>query len=225
MSATGIYRVAGGGWPLGNIMPATNFSFDGAHVFLTYPQCPLERECLRDFLVGTHGAIKFLVARESHSDGSYHLHAYAHFGRRLRCTGTDCFDLEGYHPNIQKPRSAKAVAAYCAKDDDSVLRNFEPDELETTRPGWKSLLQDCPDAATFLARVEEHYPRELCLSLARLLEFCEWRFGRDRIGYSGRSRGEFLETDQLRNWVSLSIEVGKSFICNALTATPAGSAS
>lgn len=198
--------------PLGNIMSSgtRSFSFDGRDVFLTYPQCgTLSRERLRDFLQVELGVRRFLVARELHDDGQPHLHAYAGWDARKRFTDARVFDVDGHHPNIQKPRSAKAVAEYCRKYDVEALCNFEVAELESGRgnTGWRDLLRDCPDASTFLARVEEHYPRDLCLSLGRLLEFCEWRFGSERPGYSGRSREQFLEPDELRDWARLSLEV------------------
>lgn len=189
-----------------------NFSFDGRDVFLTYPQSgDLTRERLRDFLVESLGVQRYLIARELHDDGRPHLHAYAGWDARKRLSDAACFDVDGHHPNIQKPRSAKAVAEYCKKYDSEVLCNFSVAELESGRgnTGWRDLLRDCPDATTFLGRVEEHYPRDLCLSLGRLLEFCEWRFGSERPEYSGRRREQFLEPDELREWARLSLEVGK----------------
>jgi len=191
------------------------FSFDGRDVFLTYPQCgDLTRERVRDFLLSTHGVRRFLVGRELHDDGNPHIHAYAGWDERRRLTGERVFDVDGHHPNIQKPRSAKAVAEYCQKYDVEALRNFELEELaaDNRGTGWRSLLRDCPDERTFLARVEEHYPRELCLSLGRLLEFCQWRFGNNRTGYTGRRRDEFLEPDELREWARLSLEVQYALI-------------
>jgi len=189
-----------------------NFAFDGRDVFLTYPQSgELSRERVRDFLLVDLGVRRFLVACEPHDDGSPHIHAYASWDTRKRFADTSIFDVDGHHPNIQKPRSAKAVAEYCTKYDTEALRNFELAELESGRgnTGWRDLLRDCPDASTFLARVEEYYPRDLCLSLGRLLEFCEWRFGSNRPEYSGRVRGEFVEPDELREWVRVSLEVCK----------------
>jgi len=195
-------------------MSSGTFSFDGRDVFLTYPQCgELSRERLRDFLCGTLGVERFLIARELHDDGQPHLHAYASWPRRRRLRGADCFDVDGHHPNVQKPRSAKAVAEYCAKYDGEKLANFEIAELEHDRgnTGWRSLLRDCPDAKTFLARVEEHYPRDLCLSLGRLLEFCEWRWGSCRPEYVGRHRCEFLEPGELSGWAGRYLEVGTRY--------------
>lgn len=188
-------------------MPADTFTFDGQHAFLTYPQSgDVSRERLRDFLLSTGDVDRFFIARELHGDGEPHLHAYVHWTRRRRFVGSACFDVDGHHPNVQKPRSAKAVVAYCAKDDATPLANFTPEEC-VENSGWRGLLVDCPDARTFLERVEQQYPRDLCLSLGRLLEFCEWRFGRDRVGYSGRRRDEFLEPPELKSWVSLTLEV------------------
>jgi len=196
----------------GNIMPSDprTFSFDGRDVFLTYPRCGrLSRERVRDFLCETLGARRFLIGSELHSDGEPHIHAYAGWDSRKRYTDARVFDVDGHHPNIQKPRSNKAVAEYCRKHDTEALCNFEVEELEPDRggTGWRDLLRDCPDQRTFLARVEERYPRDLCLSLGRLLEFCDWKWGNDRPGYMGRERGAFLEPGELREWARLSLEV------------------
>ncbi|UDN67454.1 replication-associated protein [robinz virus RP_389] len=188
-----------------------NFTFDGQHVFLTYPRSgDLSRERVRAFLLESLGVRRFLVARELHLDGEPHIHAYACWDTRRRFADARVFDVDGHHPNIQKPRSPKAVGEYCSKHDVEALRNFEISELESYSrgTGWRELLHECPDAATFLARVEEHYPRDLCLSLGKLLEFCEWRFGNKRREYSGRRRDEFLEPDELREWARMSLEEG-----------------
>lgn len=187
-----------------------NFGYDGRNVFLTYPQCgDLSRERLRDFLVGELGVRQFLIGRELHDDGQPHLHAYAAWDTRRRFKSARVFDVDGHHPNIQKPRSAKAVAEYCKKYDVEALRNFEIAKLvaDSGGTGWRAILRECPDKSTFLARVEEHYPGTLCTKLGQLLEFCEWRFGSNRCEYTGRSRGEFLEPDELRDWVGHSLEV------------------
>jgi len=206
-----LYKVPSAECRWGNIMPSgTRFTFDGRDVFLTYPQCgELTRERVRDWLLSHLGVRRFLVARELHSDGQPHIHAYAGWDTRKRYVDERFCDVDGHHPNIQKPRSAKAVAEYCRKYDTEALCNFEVAELESSRggTGWRDLLRDCPDASTFLARVEEHYPRDLCLSLERLLAFCEWKFGSKRPEYTGRRREQFLEPDELSEWVRLSLEV------------------
>jgi len=213
--AAPLYKVPSAECHWGNIMPSgtRNFVFDGRDVFLTYPQCgELSRERLRDFLIERCGVRRFLIGRELHDDGNPHLHAYAAWDTRRRITDNTFFDVDGRHPNIQKPRNAKDVVEYCRKSDTEALRNFELSELESGRgnTGWRDLLTDCPDARTFLGRVEEHYPRDLCLSIERLLAFCEWRWGTTPSDYLGRGRGEFLEPTELAEWARLALEVCKS---------------
>ncbi|UPW41528.1 replication associated protein [Peromfec virus RodF8_90] len=191
-------------------MPPRNFAYDSQHVFLTYPQCgDLSKERVRDFFLETTGAQRFYIARELHSDGQPHIHAYIHWGARRRFSGTTIFDVDGHHPNIQKPRSPKHVVEYCAKEDSAPLANFSAADLgnDDVERGWGALLIDCPDADTFLRRVEERYPRDLCLSLGRLLEFCKWKWGSGRMGYTGRTRDQFLEPQSLTDWAAITIEI------------------
>jgi len=199
-----VFKVAGGGWQQGNIMPAAEFAFDGVQIFLTYPQCALEREQLRDILVERTDPSKYLVARELHIDGNYHLHAYLHFGRRRRFVGTAVFDVDGHHPNIQRPRSARSVIAYCSKEDTELLANFDHTEGEAN-DNWGTLLERSSSKAEFLEAVRCRFPRDYVLNLERLLFFCEWRFGRDECEYSGRGRCDFVELPTMKDWVEANL--------------------
>lgn len=195
--------------------PATGFAFDGSHVFLTYPQCPLERTQLRDFFLGLAPGCKYFISRELHDDGNPHLHAYVHFGGRRRFVGADCFDVEGYHPNIQKPRSARNVIAYCAKADTEPLVSKELDDLSTR--DWGGILDQCTSKDEFLSLVRQRFPRDYVLSLERLLYFCEWRFTREETTYSGRTRDQFREPLTLTEWVTENITQVSSVTATAST--------
>lgn len=207
IAAHQLYKVAGGGWRQGNIMPAAQFTFDGVHVFLTYPQCPLEREQLRDFFLSLEGSSKYFIARELHSDGAYHLHAYVNFGRRRRFTTSSCFDVDGYHPNIQRPRSAKHVLAYCSKSDSEPLANFELGELDGSGRDsvWGEILASCTTPSEFLGRVRSSFPRHYILDHERLVAFCERHFRPDPEPYSGRTRDEFRELSAMSDWVDANL--------------------
>jgi len=180
------------------------FSFDGVQVFLTYPQCPLEREQLRDILLERTDASKYLVARELHSDGNYHLHAYLHFGRRRRFTGTAIFDVEGHHPNIQRPRSPGSVIAYCCKEDTEPLANFDYQDGEPNE-SWGTILARSNSKDEFLEAVRGRFPRDYVLNFERLLYFCEWRFGREETTYTGRGRHDFVELPTMKDWVEVNL--------------------
>jgi len=186
-------------------MPASNFSYDGVHVFLTYPQCSLEREQLRDFFNCLVPGCTYVIGRELHSDGNHHLHAYVHFGGRKRFTSAQCFDVEGFHPNIQKPRRAADCVAYCRKDDGEALVHGDFSTSDASRGGWGPLLDEATTREQFFELVRARFPRDLVLHLGRLVEFCEWRFGRDETEYSGRTREQFREPDTLTEWVRVNL--------------------
>lgn len=187
-------------------MPSSNFFLDGVHVFLTYPRCALEREQLRDFLLDIAPGCQYIVARELHDDGTPHLHAYAHFGRRRRFTSSSAFDLDGHHPHIQRPRSGKDVIAYCRKEDtEALVSDLLPSLSEKELGGWGALLDVCTTKDEFLALARARFSRDYVLNLERLLFFCEWRFGPQETVYSGRTRNEFREPDALTEWVTQNI--------------------
>lgn len=209
--AARLYIVPCGKWQQGNIMPAANRRkfFDGSDVFLTYPQSPLlTRERIRDFFLALGGVKRFLIARELHDDGNQHFHAYIRWEGRRRFESSDCFDVDGRHPNIQRPRSAKDVVAYCSKDDDNLLANFKPEELaDESQSGWRDILSNATGRDDFLARVRARYPQHYVLSLERLVAFCNGHYERNKTAYDGRGRSEFVEPSCLTTWVSESLQV------------------
>lgn len=86
-------------------------------MFLTYPQCPIERDTLWDFL-HRKGITWAIIARELHQDGNPHLHAVIDWGRKKDIRSQSFFDFQGYHPNIQSCTNRIASITYCKKDGD-----------------------------------------------------------------------------------------------------------
>jgi len=93
--------------------------YNGKRFFLTYPQCdslPIE---LVAFLQ-QQGPIKsYLVSREKHEDGNYHLHACVEFTTK-QSKQVNWLDFNSKHPNKQDPRNWAACKTYCKKDGDYV---------------------------------------------------------------------------------------------------------
>jgi len=152
-------------------MPASSFSYDGVHVFLTYPQCPLEREQLRDFLLEISPDCAYIIGRELHDDGNYHLHAYVHFGGRRRFTSERAFDVEGYHPNIQKPRRRDDCIAYCRKEDLEPLVSDNLREVQKSTNGWGDLLQVSRRESNFLKEHESAFRETTSWALSDFYSF------------------------------------------------------
>lgn len=183
------------------------FRFNAKRIFLTYPQCgDLSREVVRDLLVSTHGAQYYFIARESHRDGNYHIHAYGEWTSAFSTRDVRCFDVDGCHPNIQPVRSTRRVLEYIRKSDSEVLANVE--SLDGGRVHYGSILAEASSRDDFLARVADRYPRDYVICHSRLREFCDARYPEERVEYVPRWT-EFDEPAELREWkLSLNEEVG-----------------
>lgn len=83
--------------------------------FLTYPQCSLTMDQLQAFLI-EKGYATGIVCTELHEDGNAHLHAAIDYGKRHDVRNERYYDLEGFHPNIQRCRSWAAAVNYVKKD-------------------------------------------------------------------------------------------------------------
>jgi len=104
----------------------SNFQLCTKQLFLTYPQCPIDKEQAYDILCHVFGdnLELLLVAKELHANGDPHLHVYARLKETLRIRDSKFADLTCpvtgtcYHGNYQGCRSAKNVLKYCTKKDD-----------------------------------------------------------------------------------------------------------
>ena len=99
-------------------MPS-NFQIKQRSFFLTYPNCTLSKEAVRDFLIAL-GMKEYCVARELHQSGEPHIHALMMFENKLGSRNPRVFDIQGFHPNIQGCRSPKSVFTYIRKDGDFI---------------------------------------------------------------------------------------------------------
>lgn len=102
------------------------FRLSCRHVGLTYAQCPLSREKVREFLLSRTVAIDgYAIAVERHSDGGQHLHVYLRAVSKFNVRDCRYFDIVvdsvTYHPNILKPKVVSDWVAYCLKEDAEAL--------------------------------------------------------------------------------------------------------
>jgi len=99
------------------------------HLFLTWPHCNISREevlknASQEF--EPNKIISYLIACESHKDGSAHIHAYIHLQDTINITVRKNLDaITGKHGNYQSCRSPKNVMQYCIKEDQNWLANFD----------------------------------------------------------------------------------------------------
>lgn len=114
----------------------TRYEFNAIKAFLTYAQArPLTKQQVYDHFVAFDKdhikCKKVLVAQEAHEDGEPHYHVFIEFSSKLHTRDARVFDIDGKHPNIQACRSPKRTIAYCLKEDEAPLANFEFGEKET----------------------------------------------------------------------------------------------
>lgn len=154
-------------------MPAdrrNNFRFEGKFVFLTYAQCNLTPEQVLEALQEVKVIKHYNIARETHEDGNYHIHAVIEFDEQLRTRRADVFDIQGFHPNIQKPRSLRACLQYVRKEGE-FINNFP-----TGKKTWGDILADSQTRDDFLSGVRQHYPRDYILCYDRVISFADAHF-------------------------------------------------
>lgn len=119
----------------------SKFRFCASRIFLTYAQCTLTKEEVKDKLL-EWGADRYIVARETHADGGGHIHAFAFLAKELDTRNERYFDIRGFHPNIKNAemkRNWKSAVYYCMKEGDYIVENIE---LLDTPEGFTKKMND-----------------------------------------------------------------------------------
>lgn len=97
------------------------YQINSSQLFLTYPQCDVDKQTAYDYLINKFKPTEILVAHELHASGDDHLHCYLRLPAALYTRDPKFADLPtGHHGNYQGCRSAKNVLKYCTKSDDFV---------------------------------------------------------------------------------------------------------
>jgi hypothetical protein len=143
-----------------------SFRINSKKVFLTYPQCTATKEMLLADLKLKGDIDAYVVAREMHKDGSFHLHAYVAYVKKLNLHSPKCFDFAGFHGNYQSVRDKHATIRYVSKHND-YISNFdvnakEESMLKKKRDVSKELL-----SGRMLHEVTDDHP-ELLYDYAKL---------------------------------------------------------
>ncbi|AYP28808.1 MAG: Rep catalytic domain protein [Aguamentivirus racskinis] len=97
--------------------PTGKFRIQAKKLLLTYPQCTLTQDKLFDFINGKKEVQHARICIELHQDGHPHLHAAIEFKQMLETENCRYFDLEGFHPNVEKTRNWEASLNYVKKGD------------------------------------------------------------------------------------------------------------
>lgn len=111
----------------------TAFRLNCVRLFLTYPKCNLAPAEALELLRSKIDFENYVIARETHQDGSFHLHAYLHRGegKRFNIRNPARLDLLGHHGNYQAVRNPKQVLKYVTKEG-CFVTNLTDAELSDT---------------------------------------------------------------------------------------------
>jgi len=123
-----------------------SFTVNSKQIFLTYPQCPLTRQHLQQFIKNKFGVHyeASVICQEEHepteddNNTGLHLHAYVLLKKQKHIRNCRFFDIEHegqtYHPNVQSVKSKPSVIRYVCKSDMEILQdNFDVESyIEST---------------------------------------------------------------------------------------------
>lgn len=186
-----------------------HFRLNTATFFLTYPQCPIQKEWVRDWLLNKLDVQDYVVAHEKHQNGDDHLHIYVKTLTKHNFLDPKCLDIlfdgEFYHGNYQGCRSAKNVLKYCTKDEDYVsnmdiasllnktsLRKQVAVKIHQGVP-LEQLYQEHPEIIYDYKKIKQNV-QEIALDSYVPVErvvTCKWMWGATGTGKTRRSIAEF----------------------------------
>jgi len=132
------------------------FRFNAKCALLTYSQVgSLDGLHIVRLLHGL-GA-KLVLGREAHEDGGTHFHAFIRFDKRPNFKRANCFDVEGFHPNISVTKgSPRAGYDYATKDGDIIHQDFErPESAKDKRAENYSTILNSADEEEFWRNAKE----------------------------------------------------------------------
>lgn len=219
-------------------MPNPFILKDAKYVLLTYSQVPqwaydeTSERYLPPRIVSLSSSLQSecIVARERHSDGGWHFHAFLDFGGRAFSTrDTRKFDIEGLHPNIERVGRTPWIAYdYACKDGDIVGggggerpspssstddSSGEPDESNSRAKSgtgnakdWDIILAS-ETRDDFFLECKRRAPKSLAINFLGLSKYADWRFRTVPLGYSHPENWTVRLDDYpvLTNWINQNL--------------------
>lgn len=103
------------------------FRLHASKLFLTYPQCSLERVEVHKHLeqIFKDNMKEYMIVQESHKDGEKHIHCYIELNKRIDLNSDKCLDILEYHGNYQSCKSKEKTIEYLIKEDLTPLQSID----------------------------------------------------------------------------------------------------
>lgn len=173
------------------------FQFNSKKIFLTYPQCNLEKQTVLSHFQNEQSFPKLsyaIVAQERHQSGEPHIHVFIEFERPFRTRDPRGFDINSFHPNVQSARNRLHVIQYVRKHGD-VLEHGNIN----IRSNWGNILESSHNKRDFFTLVQQEYPRDYILNHERLEYFANKHFQHEIEMYTPQ-RMDFKPNAELIDW-------------------------
>lgn len=168
-----------------------SFRIQGRHFFLTYSQCLLDHDFIYTYLlqlqIGGEEPERICVAMENHQDGGTHYHCYLMYPHRRNVTNPRSWDIQNYHPNVQKINNLKKCLKYILKDN-NYKSNFQ-----VVKPTVGQIAESCADEEAFIKTAEEEYGTKFVSS------FSNW------IAFYNRKKKLKLVSEPIGDWSAFKI--------------------
>lgn len=178
------------------------FRIQSQTFFLTYPQCNLQHEEVKELLkakeVPRFKIKSYLIAKEKHADGiAEHFHVYLKLEKKFNCNNQEWFDIRGFHPNIQSCRSPADVIAYASKDGDYIKSDDISIEKKVT---WSEIDTDMHTVNEFMKNVKKHFPKEYWLHYDKIKSTAEQHFKVENVYEAQVLASPAVPLDAMLNW-------------------------
>lgn len=185
----------------------TGFRINAKAFILTYPRCTLDKQAVLRWVQREHDVLGCRVAREDHQDGTPHIHVVFHLSKNFDSRRPDCFDIEGFHPNIQATRCLPAAYDYLRKEGDYIDYGRIP-AIEVDIQ-WSDII-DASSKEEALSLAKRKSPRDFVLNYDKLLSFCEQRFPAKGQEYEPKFHEFAPPPRELADWCDQRLNVGFS---------------
>lgn len=180
----------------------SQFRIQAKHLFLTYPQCTIDKnDLLQHLQLKLHRwkPTYILVGREQHSDGHPHLHAYCRLSLKCDIREPTQLDCGGFHGNYQPARKPDRALSYCEKDGDTI--EYGDRERDETTLGYGDIIASATTASEFTDLIIQHRPRDAVTNLERIQYFANYYYGKSgHIPYEP-AYSSFITPTELDQWV------------------------
>jgi len=181
-------------------MPAaTAFRISTRSVFLTYPRCNKTPDELLAFFTAQWDVQFYCICSEEHADTpgdttpGLHLHAWFRFETKLDSRNCAVFDMDGYHPHIEKPRAQNAVLKYIRKGGIFI------EEVPPPKVKWSDVVS-ASTKETFLELAQQADPKTWVIQNDKVIQYAEKYFGA-RIPYSPKFTEFPHLPDPCKSWI------------------------